>query len=155
MIYFDYMLNGEKCFYKFEGNSFEIIELRMGKEKSEYKDQTKFLYKPIIFTIKTDIGEVKQFEIDTGYSEWESHYNSAEIHREYAMNWFFVVENNNAHVFECYQRDEENKKLVTNMLFHKQVEHYFEEKIKPATDILSKIYNEQKKLQKMESDFSV
>ena len=41
------------------------------------------------------------------------------------------------------------------MLCHKQIEHDFEEKIKPATDILSKIYNEQKKLQKMESDFSV
>ena len=51
--------------------------------------------------------------------------------------------------------NEENKKLVTNMLFNKQIEHYFEEKIKPAKDILSKIYNEQKKLQKMESDFTV
>lgn len=154
MIYFDYMLNGEKCFYKFEGNSFEIIELRMGKEQIDYKDQTRIFYKPITFTIKTDIGEIKHFEIDTGYSEWESHYNGTETHREYVMNWFFVVENNNAHIFECYKRDEENKKLVTNMLFHKQIEHYFEEKIKPEKDILSKLYDEQKKLQKMESDFS-
>ena len=73
MIYIDFFIKEtqERHFYKFEGDSFEITELHIGR--NNYKltgselNETHTI--PIRFTMKTNLGEYHSFDIDCGYTE--------------------------------------------------------------------------------------
>lgn len=73
MIYIDFFIKEtqERHFYKFEGDSFEITELHIGRNGYEWtgseRDETHSI--PIRFTMKTNLGEYHSFDIDCGYRE--------------------------------------------------------------------------------------
>ena len=76
MIYIDFFIKEtqERHFYKFEGDSFEITELHIGRNNYEWtgseRNETHTI--PIRFTMKTNLGEEHRFEIDCGYTERSS-----------------------------------------------------------------------------------
>ena len=73
MIYIDFFIRAtqERHFYKIEGDSFEITELHIGRNNYEWtgreRDETHSI--PIRFTLKTNLGEYHNFDIDCGYTE--------------------------------------------------------------------------------------
>ena len=94
MIYIDFFIKStqERHFYKFEGNSFEITELHIGRNGYEWtgseRNETHTI--PIRFTMKTNLGEEHSFEIDCGYTEGKD-WNHKKF-RNYKMTHFCILE---------------------------------------------------------------
>ena len=94
MIYIDFFIKEtqERHFYKFEGDSFEITELHIGRNNYKLtgseRNETHTI--PIIFTMKTNLGEVHSFEIDCGYTEVIDWNNKK--YRNYKMTRFCIMD---------------------------------------------------------------
>ena len=94
MIYIDFFIKStqERHFYKFEGNSFEITELHIGRNSYEWtgseRNETHTI--PIRFTLKTNLGEEHSFEIDCGYTEGKDWKHKK--FRNYKMSNFCIMD---------------------------------------------------------------
>lgn len=155
MIYIDYFIKEtqERHFYKFEGDSFEITELHIGR--NDYwrgRERTDIRTIPIRFTMKTNLGEVHSFDIDCGYTEGKDWKNQE--YRNYKMTHFCIMDEKDGLYVVSDEYDEESHEWKTDYEFQNKITGYFKDKIQADTDLLKKRYNEIKKLDKMHSDFA-
>jgi hypothetical protein len=157
MIYIDFFIRAtqERHFYKFEGDSFEITELHIGKNNYEWtgreRDETHSI--PIRFTLKTNLGEYHNFDIDCGYTEGKD-YNKLN-YRHYKMSYFCIMDEKDGLFIVSEEWDEANHKWNTDCNYHEKIMQYFNNKIKTDTDYLKKRFQELKKLDNMQTDFAV
>jgi hypothetical protein len=156
MIYIDFFIKEtqERHFYKFEGDSFEITELHIGRNNYEWtgseRNETHTI--PIRFTMKTNLGEEHSFEIDCGYTEGKDFRQLK--YRNYKMTSFCIMDEKDGLYVVSDEYDEVNHEWKTDYEFHDKIARYFNDKIQNDTDLLKKRYNEIKKLDKMHSDFA-
>ena len=94
MIYIDFFISAtqERHFYKLEGDSFEITELHIGRNNYEWtgseRNETHTI--PIRFTLKTNLCEYHNFEIDCGYTEGTDFKQLK--YRHYKMSYFCIMD---------------------------------------------------------------
>ena len=156
MIYIDYCIKEtqERHFYKIEGDSFEITELHIGKNNYEWtgseRNETHTI--PIRFTLKTNLGEFHNFEINCGYTEGKDWNNLK--YRRYKMTHFCIMDEKDGLYVLSDEWDEEHREWKTNYDFHNQITQYFNSKIQKDTDLLKKRFKEIKKLDNMKTDFA-
>ena len=156
MIYIDFFIKEtqERHFYKFEGDSFEITELHIGRNNYKLtgseRNETHTI--PIIFTMKTNLGEVHSFDIDCGYTEVIDWNNKK--YRNYKMTRFCIMDEKDGLYVESDEYDEVNHEWKTDYEYQNKILQYFNSKIQTDTDLLKKRYKEIKKLNKMNSDFA-
>lgn len=155
MIYIDFYIRAtqERHFYKFEGDSFEITELHIGRNNYEWtgreRDETTSI--PIRFTLKTNLGEYHNFDIDCGYTEGKD-FNKLN-YRHYKMSYFSIMEEKDGLYLISDEWDEANHKWITDCKYHEKIMQYFNNKIKADTDFLKKRFKEMKKMDNMQTDF--
>lgn len=156
MIYIDFFIKEtqERHFYKFEGDSFEITELHIGRNNytltgSERNDTHTI---PIRFTMKTNLGEVHSFDIDCGYTE-VTDWNHKK-YRNYKMTRFCIMDEKDGLYVESDEYDEVNHEWKTDYEYQNKISQYFNSKIQTDTDLLKKRYKEIQKLNKMHTDFA-
>ena len=155
MIYIDYFIRAtqERHFYKFEGDSFEITELHIGKNNYEWtgreRDETHSI--PIRFTLKTNLGEYHNFEIDCGYTEGKDY--KQQKYRHYKMSYFCIMDEKDGLFIVSEEWDEANHKWNTDCNYHEKIMQYFNNKIKADTDFIKKRIKEIKKMDNMQTDF--
>lgn len=156
MIYIDFFIKEtqERHFYKFEGDSFEITELHIGRNGYEWtgseRDETHSI--PIRFTMKTNLGEYHSFDIDCGYREGKD-WNHKNF-RNYKMTHFCIMDEKDGLYVVSDEWDETSNEWKTDYDFHNKITEYFNNKIQGDTDVLKKRYKEIKKLDKMNTDFA-
>jgi hypothetical protein len=156
MIYIDFFIkeSQERHFYKFEGDSFEITELHIGRNNYEWtgseRNETHTI--PIRFTMKTNLGEEHRFEIDCGYTEGTD--CNHKKYRNYKMTHFCILEEKDGLYVVADEYDEESHEWKTNYEFHNEITEYFNGKIQNDTDLIKKRFKEIKKLDKMQKDFA-
>lgn len=156
MIYIDFFIKEtqERHFYKFDGDSFEITELHIGRNNYEWtgreRDETHTI--PIRFTMKTNLGEVHSFDIDCGYTEgkdWKQR-----KYRNYKMTRFCIMDEKDCLYVVSDEYDEESHEWKTDYEFQNKITQYFENKIQSDTDFINKRYIEMKKLNNLKTDFA-
>lgn len=156
MIYIDFFIKEtqERHFYKFEGDSFEITELHIGRNNYEWtgSERTETYTIPIRFTIKTNLGEVHSFEIDCGYTEGEN-YKGLKL-RNYKMSYFCIMDEKDGLYVVSDEYDEANREWITDYKFQNKIIQYFNSKIQADTDFIRKRYKEMKKVNNMKTDFA-
>ena len=156
MIYIDFFIKGtqERHFYKFEGDSFEITELHIGRNNYEWtgseRNETHTI--PIRFTMKTNLGEYHNFEIDCGYTQGKDYKGLK--YRNYKMTHFCIMDEKDGLYVVADEYDEANHEWKTDYEFQDKIAGYFNSKIQADTDLLKKRYKEIKKLDKMQKDFA-
>lgn len=156
MIYIDYFIKEtqERHFYKFEGDSFEITELHIGRNNYEWtgseNNETHTI--PIRFTIKTNLGEYHSFDIDCGYTEGKDWQHQK--YRNYRMTSFCIMDEKDGLYVVSDEYDEESREWKTDYEYQDKIAGYFKNKIKADTDLLKKRYEEIKKLDNMQTDFA-
>ena len=156
MIYIDYCIKEtqERHFYKIEGYSFEITELHIGRNNYEWtgreSDETHTI--PIKFTLKTNLGEYHNFDINCGYTEGKDW--NRKKYRNYRMTHFCIMDEKDGLYVLSDEWDEEHHEWKTNYEFHNQITKYFISKIQNDTDLLKKRFKEIKKLDNMKTDFA-
>ena len=156
MIYIDYFIKEtqERHFYKFEGDSFEITELHIGRNEYEWtgreRDEAHTI--PIRFTLKTNIGEEHSFDIDCGYTEGKDFQHSK--YRNYKMTRFCIMDEKDGLYVVSDEWDETKHEWKTDYEFQNKITQYFESKIQSDTDFIHKRYIEMKKLNNLKTDFS-
>ena len=156
MIYIDFFIKEtqERHFYKFEGDSFEITELHIGRNNYEWtgseRNETHTI--PIRFTMKTNLGEVHSFEIDCGYTEGTD-WNHIK-YRNYKMTCFCIMDEKDGLYVVSDEWDETSNEWKTDYEFQNKITQYFNSKIQADTDLIKKRYKEIKKMDKMNKDFA-
>ena len=156
MIYIDFFIqeSQERHFYKFEGDSFEITELHIGRNNYEWtgseRNETHTI--PIRFTLKTNLGEYHSFEIDCGYTEGKDW--NHQKYRNYKMSRFCIMDEKDGLYVESDEWDEANREWKTDYDFQNKITQFFNNKIQADTDLLKKRYAEIKKLDNMQTDFA-
>lgn len=156
MIYIDYFIKEtqERHFYKFEGDSFEITELHIGRNNYEWtgseRNETHTI--PIRFTLKTNLGEEHSFEIDCGYTEGKDWQHQK--YRNYKMTRFCIMDEKDCLYVVSDEWDEANREWKTDYEYQNKITSYFKSKIQADTDLIKKRYNEIKKLDNMQTDFA-
>ena len=156
MIYIDFFIqeSQERHFYKFEGDSFEITELHIGRNNYEWtgseRNETHTI--PIRFTLKTNLGEYHSFDIDCGYTEGKD-WNHKK-YRNYKMSRFCIMDEKDGLYVVSSKFDETNREWITDYDYHNKITQFFNNKIQADTDLLKKRYEEIKKLDKMQTDFA-
>lgn len=156
MIYIDYFIKEtqERHFYKIEGDSFEITELHIGRNNYEYnsseRNETNTI--PIRFTLKTNLGEYHNFEIDCGYTEGKD-WNNIKF-RNYKMTRFCIMDEKDCLYVVSDEWDETNREWKTDYEFQDKIIQFFNNKIQDDTDLLKKRFKEITKLNNMHSDFA-
>lgn len=157
MIYIDFLIKStqERHFYKFEGDSFEITELHIGRNNYEWtgreRDETHSI--PIRFTLKTNLGEYHNFDIDCGYTEGKD-FNKMN-YRHYKMSYFCIMDEKDGLYVLSETWDEINHQWITDYNYHEKIMQYFNNKIKTDTNYLKKRFQEIKKLDNIQTDFAV
>lgn len=157
MIYIDFFIRAtqERHFYKFEGDSFEITELHIGRNNYEWtgkeRDETHSI--PIRFTLKTNLGEYHNFDIDCGYTEGKN-FNQIN-YRHYKMSYFCIMDEKDGLYILSDEWDETKHDWITDYKYHEKIIQYFNNKIKTDTNYLKKRFQEIKKLDNMQTDFAV
>lgn len=156
MIYIDFFQRKteERHFYKFEGDSFEITELHIGRINYEWtgSERTETYTIPIRFTIKTNLGEVHSFEIDCGYTKGEN-YKGLTL-RNYKLSYFCIMDEKDGLYVVSDEYDEANHEWKTDYEFQNKIIQYFNSKIQADTDFIRKRYKEMKKVNNMKTDFA-
>ena len=156
MIYIDYCLleDHERHFYKLEGDSFEIVELHIGKEATDWvgsgRDTTRNI--PIEFMIKTDAGVSKSFFIDCGYTE-RTDWNNKNV-KTYKMAYFCIMDKKDSLYVKSSDFDADKHEWVTDDNFQKKISQFFINKVQNDTNFMNKRYEEMKKLDNLKTDFS-
>lgn len=156
MIYIDFYIKStqERHFYKFEGDSFEITELHIGRNNYEWtgseRNETHTI--PITFTLKTNLGEYQRFDIDCGYTEGKN-WNNKKF-RAYKMTYFSIMDEKDGLYVKSDEWDDANREWVTDYHFHDRIAEYFNKKVQADTDLLKKRFEEIKKLDNMQTDFA-
>ena len=99
---------GEELFQQvLEGSTFKITKLYFGKEYNEetfnqHFDHTEETYhKPVAFEIKTDMGEVIEFELDLGY-RLQKEYGYTEPIKIPLINYFALIADNDKLIVSTY-----------------------------------------------------
>lgn len=155
MIYIDFFIRAtqERHFYKFEGDSFEITELHIGRNNYEWtgreRDETHSI--PIRFTLKTNLGEYHNFDIDCGYTEGKDFKKLN--YRHYKMSYFSIMEEKDGLYVLSETWDDTNHIWNTDYNYHDKIMQYFNNKIKADTDFIKKRIKELKKMDNMKTDF--
>ena len=139
MIYIHYSTKNGERFVQLEGKTFEITELNIFDERHERTNDDWTYYRKVDFTIKTDLGEKKDFELDIGY-RMNSYTNDKQFH----LHWLVIITDTE----KTFLLNKDNK---TD--FDMTVYNYFKDKIKPATDLIQKEYLVYKKQQEIKKDF--
>lgn len=158
MIYIDFFIKEtqERHFYKFEGDSFEITELHIGRNDYEYNSSGSELNEthtiPIRFTMKTNLGEIHNFEIDCGYTERKD-WNHTKF-RNYKMTRFCIMDEKDCLYVVSDEWDETNREWKTDYEFQDKIIQFFNNKIQDDTDLLKKRFKEITKLDNMQTDFA-
>lgn len=118
MIYIDFFIKEtqERHFYKFEGDSFEITELHIGRNEYEWtgreRDETHSI--PIRFTMKTNLGEYHSFDIDCGYREGKDW--NHQKYRNYKMSRFCIMDEKDGLYVLSDVWDEETREWKLTMI---------------------------------------
>ena len=158
MIYIDFFIKEtqERHFYKFEGDSFEITELHIGRYNCELtgSELIKTYSIPIRFTMKTNLGEYHKFEIDCGYTEGKDLDLNNKRSRIYKMYNFCIMDEKEGLFVISEEWDEANREWKPDYDFHNKITKYFNCKIQNDTIFLEKRYEELKKLDNMQTDFA-
>ena len=156
MIYIDFFIKEtqERHFYKFEGDSFEITELHIGRNNYELTGSELNETHTIIirFTMKTNLGEVHSFDIDCGYTEGKDFRQLK--YRNYKMTRFCIMDEKEGLFVISEEWDEANREWKPDYDFHNKITKYFNCKIQNDTIFLEKRYEELKKLDNMQTDFA-
>lgn len=157
MIYIDFFIKEtqERHFYKFEGDSFEITELHIGRNNYEWyggNEDKETHTIPIKFTMKTNLGEVHSFEIDCGYTDGEN--LNKQKYRSYKMSRFCITDGKDGLYVVADEWDEANREWKIDYEFHNKIMSYFYNKIQNDTDFIRKRYKEMKKVNNMQTDFA-
>lgn len=156
MIYIDFYQRKteERHFYKFEGDSFEITELHIGKNNYEWNnsERTETYTIPIKFTLKTNLGEIHSFDIDCGYTVVKDY--NGEKYRNYKMSHFCIIDEKDSLYVVSDEYDEKSHKWITDYEFQDKISQFFISKIQADTDLIQKRYKEIKKLDNMQTDFA-
>lgn len=157
MIYVDFFIKEteERHFYKFEGDSFEITELHIGRNNYEWyggNEDKETHTIPIKFTMKTNLGEVHSFEIDCGYTAGENY--KGQKYRNYKMTYFCIMDEKDGLYVVSDEYNEVNREWKTDYEFQDKIAGYFNNKIQADTDLIKKRYKEMKKVNNMQTDFA-
>lgn len=137
-----------------DGNSFEITSFYMSPKTSKTidRDCESYVYhQNAVFTIKTDVGAIEEFNIDVGYIIYQhsSYYRSSSKTKEtYSyIKKFGIACPNETIYFEPYK--EKNEYVYPNT----QLVDWLKEKTSYIDSMFDKVSKIQKKKRELESDF--
>lgn len=152
MIYIEKHTGEELYQQVLEGSTFKIIKLHFGKEYNEetfnrYFDRSEeTCHKPIAFEIKTDLGEVMEFELNLGY-RLQKEYGYTESRRVPLLNYFALIADNDKLVVSTWDPESGNYNLGALEDFSKELQ----KRTDYIHELVKKTFLKEKKLKEIET----